>query len=248
MRGMAMSVRFLSQSSTGLVRKDNQDTVLCLDAYGLFAVADGMGGGEAGALASQMICEALRGKVASRDQQDRKSEITAAVADANELIFKHARDHGFKQMGSTVVLLVLDKTAGKKALIGHIGDSRVYRVRAGAAELLTRDHSLGSELEARVGGAAGHKLAMRSSPFAHILTRAVGTEKKVAIDWREVEVASSDRFVVCSDGVHDVIETDKLAELVNGGTLEGASRKLEREIVRCGAPDNYSYILLEIGR
>lgn len=237
---------FVSRSATGSVRKDNQDNVLCLEAAGLFVVADGMGGGAAGALASRMVCEGLEPCGKAGGYLLRLEAIGQAVNAANARIFAYARDQGYTQMGSTVALLALDRTSGTRAAIGYIGDSRVYRVRDGKTEALTRDHSVGAELEARVGAAAGAKFALRSNPLAHVLTRAIGTEPDVALDWRKVDCAAGDRFVICSDGVHDVIEPAEIGTL-SSGDLPQAADRLEREILKRGAPDNYSFVIVETG-
>lgn len=242
-----MKVKIFTCSEKGLIRKDNQDTVVCLERVNVFAVADGMGGGEEGALASRMVGEELERLVISGDYRVRLEEIDKAIVAANTQIFEHAKSCGYKQMGSTVALLALDGGADGRAAICHVGDSRVYRVRKGMAESLTRDHSVGAELEEKVGYGKGHRFAVRSSPLAHLLTRVIGSETKVSVSWRKINVAVGDRFVICSDGVHDVVEPETLARLVADGDLIMVAKALSREVVRCGARDNYSFVLVEIG-
>ena len=241
-----MIVKTASRSETGLVRKTNQDSVLCLSEMNVFAVADGMGGGSEGGLASRMVCEDLARAVRADVYSRRVDEIAEAVSAANARIFEYARKRGFRQMGSTVALLAVDDTGFERGVVGYVGDSRVYRLRNGAAELLTRDHSVGAELDQAVAGARG-RFSARSNPLAHILTRAIGTNEDVQLEWRKVDISAGDRFVICSDGVHDVVETDALAGLVARGSLEKAAGALEREIVACGAPDTYSFVIVEIG-
>ena len=241
-------VKIAIKSDKGLVRKDNQDGIACLEEAGVFAVADGMGGGAKGALASRMMCEALeKGVSSASDYLARLDEIAAAVAAANGRIFDYSASQGFKTMGTTLALLALDDVSRGRGAIGHIGDSRVYRVREGSAVLMTRDHSVGSELEKRVGVTAGRGFSLRSNPLAHVLTRAVGTTATVQLEWRKIDIAPGDRFVVCSDGVHDVVDGDELAALVVGGGVADAAEALGREVVARGAPDNYSFVIIEIG-
>ena len=241
-------IYFASRSERGLVRKNNQDNVVCLGELGVFAVADGMGGYAEGALASRMMCEALeQGVSADSGYQMRLDEIAAAVDAANGRIFAYAAKHGFRTVGTTLALLALDGTTSRRGTIGHIGDSRVYRVRSGRAELMTRDHSVGAELEESVGTAAGHSFAMRSNPLSHMLTRAIGISEKVQLEWRKIDVAVGDRFVVCSDGVHDVVGVAELLALVAEECVSDAAKALERAIVAHGAPDNYSFVIIEIG-
>jgi len=242
-----MKFNFASRNEKGLVRKENQDSVLCMEKSGVFAVADGMGGGSGGALASQIVCEELGRCGSPADFKAKVSDIGHAVDVANSRIFAYAKEHGFRQMGSTVAMLAVDGTKCARGAVGHVGDSRVYRVRGKAAELMTRDHSVGAELAASAGAAAASKLFARSNPLAHILTRAIGTRSEVQVEWREIDIADGDRFVVCSDGVHDVIETDELAAIVANCEIGNAADRLERIIVARGAPDNYSFVIVETG-
>ena len=240
-------IKSTSRSETGLVRKANEDSVLCLDQMAVFAVADGMGGGSDGALASRMVCEELSRGVCAKVYLRRVDEIGRAVAAANARILEHAKRHGFRQMGSTVALLAVDETSFARGVIGYVGDSRVYRVRSGVAELLTRDHSVGAELEKEVGSAAGRDFSARSNPLSHILTRSVGVKDDVLLEWRKIDIVDGDRFVICSDGVHDVIETDALGRIVAACDIEKAADALAAKVVECGAPDNYSFVIVEIG-
>lgn len=244
MKGVKVAIR----SERGLVRKDNQDGVISLEEAGVFAVADGMGGGAKGALASQMMCEALeKGVSPASDYLTRLDEVAKAVDVANSGIFSYADSHGLRAMGTTLALLALDELPRGRGAIGHIGDSRVYRVRSGNVELMTRDHSVGFELEEKVGATIGHGFSLRSNPLSHVLTRAIGTAATVQLEWRKIDIAVGDRFVVCSDGVHDVIDIDELPGLIKDIGVEDAAVALERRIVARGAPDNYSFVILDIG-
>lgn len=243
----ASSLRAISRTERGLVRRENEDNVLCLGEHALFAVADGMGGGEEGGLASRIVCEEIKKGVVSSDFSRRTDEIAGAVARANARIFEYAKDRGIRQMGSTVALLALDGPDGGRCAIGSVGDSRVYRLRNGKAVQLTRDHSVGVELAERVGASAGRRFASRSNPLAHILTRAIGTEPSVEIEWHKIDVRPDDRFLICSDGVHDVIGTDDLGRILSVGDLPTAASALDREVLRCGAPDNYSFVIVDAG-
>ena len=240
-------IKAVSRCETGLVRKDNQDSVLCLEGMSIFAVADGMGGGSEGGLASQIVCEELARGIVAKEYARRVDEAGGAVAAANARIFEYAKEHGFRQMGSTVALLAIDDATLSRGVIGYVGDSRVYRVRDGKAELLTRDHSIGAELEREVGAAAGARFSARSNPLSHILTRAVGTKDTVSLEWRKIDIEAGDRLVICSDGVHDVVEADVLCGIVEAGGMEKAADSLAAKVVECGAPDNYSFVIVEIG-
>ncbi|MBR3221842.1 MAG: serine/threonine-protein phosphatase [Kiritimatiellae bacterium] len=232
-------------SETGLVRKDNQDNVLVSVAHGVFCVADGMGGGAEGAKASATVCHELKlmTHVSGATFAERISAVRASIVDANAAIYAYACDRGFKQMGSTALVMVTDPEDSSHAAVLYVGDSRLYRIRGGLVSLLTRDHSVGRELS-DFAGAMAADFRSRANPLTHILTRAVGVHPTVQVDEREFDVRQGDRFVLCTDGVHDVVSDARLGVFAAGGTLESAASRLAAEVVRCGAPDNYSFVLV----
>lgn len=238
-------VQAVCVSETGLVRKDNQDSVLSLTDEKVFCIADGMGGGSEGARASAIVCREVKHAIANANAnfEDRKSAIEFALASANSKIFDYSQKHGFAQMGSTVAVLVMDPTNDNRSWICHVGDSRIYRIRGGLAASLTRDHSVGFELGDFAGKHAG-ALRSRENPLAHVLTRAVGTAAIVQWDAREIDANSGDRYVICTDGVHDVISDMRLAVFA-GGSMASAAQRLSEAVIRQGAPDNYSFIIVQ---
>ena len=212
-------------SEKGLVREDNQDNVLVSVGHGVFCVADGMGGGAEGAKASATVCHELKMTVgvSEADFSARVSAVQGSLVDANYELFSYARERGFAQMGSTAAVLVFDPQNATHAATVHVGDSRVYRIRRGLAECLTRDH--------RVKG-------------GNTLTRAVGGQPTVRCDYREIDVQAGDRFVICSDGVSSVVSDARIAVFASGGSLDTAAARLAEAVVKAGAPDNYSFILI----
>ena len=242
-------VACVTASERGLVRKDNQDSLFVDGARTVFCVADGMGGGAEGATASRFVCEELERAVKSApDFAARVRAVDAAIGAANARILAYAAEKGFKQMGSTLAVLLIDPEDGRRAAICHIGDSRVYRVRRGSAELLTHDHTIGGQLSAFATGDQAAGLKSRANPLAHILTRAIGAAGKVEGEWRKIDLADGDRYLVCSDGVHDVVADSLIGEILTVECdLESASKRLGDEIVRNGAPDNYTYLIIEAG-
>ena len=242
-----LKVACRTASETGAVRKDNQDHVFVDDGRTLFSVADGMGGGSEGARASEIVCEELA-KVAPGDFAARIEGVDAAVAAANDRISRYAKDKGFKQMGSTVALLAVDPSDPRRAAVCHVGDSRVYRIRGGASELLTADHTIGGQLSAFAKGRQAEELKARSNPLAHVLTRAIGVEPKVSADWRKIDVRDGDLFLVCSDGVHDVVSDAQVGEILSAAAdLDASAKALSAQVVACGAPDNYSFVIVRFG-
>ena len=215
-------------SEPGLVRPDNQDHVF-VDAERLvYCVADGVGGGAEGARASEIVCRNVKMMLlaAADDFDSRVRAVGQAVADANAIIHAYARERGYTSMASTVAVLVLDPANMRHAAVCNVGDSRVYRIRAGMPELLTRDH--------------------RQDVGANTLTRAVGAAETVVADWFEISSTNHSRFVLCTDGVHAVESAARLAVFTSAGTLESAARRLAADIERRGAPDNYSFVIVEV--
>ena len=215
-------------SETGLVRTDNQDHVYVDDDRGVYCVADGMGGGAEGGLASEIVCRDLKMLVggAARDFASTVAAVQKAVEEANTVIYSYAQESGLGVMGSTAAILVLDSANPRHAAVCTVGDSRVYRIRKGMPELLTRDH--------------------RVSKGDNMLTRAVGISENVSTEWLEIESTSESRFVLCTDGVHDVVSAPRLAVFAAAGSLETAASRLSADIVKRGAPDNYSFVLVSV--
>jgi len=224
----SLKVGAFAVSEPGLLRQDNQDHVFVDEERLVYCVADGVGGAEEGARASEIVCRNVKMMLAAApsDFAARVEAVGQAVADANSAIFAHAREHGYDAMGSTVAVMVLDPKNPRHAAICHVGDSRVYRIRGGMPRLLTRDH--------------------RREAGANTLTRAVGAAETVAADWFEITSTNPSRFIICTDGVHDVESETRLAVFVAAGPIESAAQRLSADILRRGAPDNYSFVIVEV--
>ena len=235
----------VSESAVGLVRENNEDHLLVDGQHLVYCVADGMGGGADGEKASEIVCAEIEMIVRYQpaDFASRMEAACTAVVCSNEAIFDYSRSMGFDQMGTTLSLLVFDPEDSSHAALCHVGDSRIYRFRKGKVSQLTRDHSVGAELGRRLGGA---DLANRANPLAHVLTRAIGTGKTVCPDWKKITVEPGDRYLLCTDGVHDVVSDERLLELVANVSLEEAKRALKTEVYDCGAPDNLSFVILDV--
>ena len=243
-----LKVGCLTVSETGAVRKDNQDSVFFDRAKTVFCVADGMGGGSEGATASRFVCEEISKTVGAGTFSERLKAADAAIAAANDRIRAYAKERDFKQMGSTAAVLLLDPSDNRRAAICHVGDSRIYRIRRRTVELLTHDHTIGGQLGDLTKGVLSAGFKSRTNPLAHVLTRAIGSADNVEGDWKKIDVADGDRFLVCSDGVHDVVSDEKIGSILSEpDDLSAASRHLTDEIVRGGAPDNFSYVMIEFG-
>jgi len=238
-------------SETGAHRSENQDSVFADAAVGVFAVADGMGGAAQGAVASQIVCRWL-GSVDWKplDFEGRVAAVDGALRAANAEILEYVRSHGLSRMGTTAAVLVVDVTDRSRASVTYIGDSRVYRVRGLRATSLTTDHTIGRELgmyarEGRNGAEGG--APRNAARLNHVLTRAIGIDAAVALETIPVSMEPGDRYVVCSDGVHDVLSSEKLASLVSEGPLDEVRAHLRAAVEAGGSPDNYSFVLIHFG-
>ena len=224
----APQVKAIAVSNPGLVRQDNQDHVFIDEKRLVYCVADGVGGADDGAMASEIVCRNVKMMLAAApsDFASRVEAVGQAVADANAAIFAHEQEHGYDMMGSTVAVLVLDPANPRHAAICHVGDSRVYRIRGGMPQRLTHDH--------------------RKEAGANTLTRAVGATESVRADWFEITSNNSSRFILCTDGVHDVESEVRLAVFVAAGSIESAAQRLAADVEKRGAPDNYSFVIVEV--
>ena len=249
--GRRSRLGFVAAATTdrGLVREDNQDSFVCAPEEGFLCVADGMGGGEGGALASQWTCAALQEAwLATRDKplETREPQVLEALQSVNGRIRAYAKSNGFKVMGTTAAAILHECVEGFRARIFHVGDSRIYRYRLGRLDVLTRDHTVGNELGSAMSAsssAQAKSLQARSNPLTHILTRAVGTELRARPDWKTVDVQKGDRFMLCSDGVHDMLSDAEIAEILKeSSSPRVAVAHIEAAVRKAGAGDNYTIV------
>jgi serine/threonine protein phosphatase PrpC len=228
-------------------RRDNNEDSICVQPdLGLYVVADGMGGYEGGEIASALAVEAIH-ELVRRTAGDadvtwpyridpqrtiHENEVMVATRLANDRI--SARRTGvLGEMGSTVAVL---RFTTEHAIIGHVGDSRVYRMRAGRVDQLTVDHSLANQLIA-AGMSPGADFAWR-----HVVTRALGTSSGVP-DVMRAHVERGDVFLVCSDGLSEVLSPERIAELLSA-PAEIACRALVDAAYAAGSRDNISAIVV----
>lgn len=239
----------------GCVRDMNEDAYLISTENRLAVLADGMGGHLAGEVASAIAVEVVTrelGRVIERlTHRPEGSEIPSitgalatAIVAANRAIFQAAREKPeCEGMGTTVVVALL---YGGKLYAGHVGDSRLYRLRAGALTQLTEDHSMVQEMIRR--GFITPEEA-RVSASKNLVTRALGVEPQVEPDVAEYECDTDDLFLLCSDGVTDVL-TDAEIESALAPRLadpEHALARMVEEVNRRGGPDNITAILIRVG-
>lgn len=226
-------------TDTGHKRRRNEDSYVCEPP--LFAVADGMGGHQAGEVASRLAAAALREDVEPAGGTERIEEL---IREANRRIWQHSKeDVTASGMGTTVTAA---RVEGDSVTIGHVGDSRAYRIREGQIEQLTEDHSLAAELE-RSGKLSAEEARMH--PQRSVITRALGTDPDVEIDAFSVEGRPGDVYLLCSDGLSSMVDDATILAVVEGrrSNLETAARELVRAANRSGGEDNITVVCFELG-
>lgn len=227
----------------GKVRRDNQDSYRCDVDAGLFLIADGMGGRAGGKRASDEAARVVATEVGGQGPSalDLGGRLAAAIEHANASVWRLAQDdatlHG---MGTTVAALVIENGV---AYLAHVGDSRVYRVRQGAVEALTRDHSYAAELEAQGVEVSDPKLRAR---YDSMLTRAVGVDDRVEVESGRHPVLPEDTFVLCSDGVYRTATPADLGALVAAHRDDPAAAcaAIIAHANAAGGPDNSTVIVV----
>lgn len=225
------------RSHVGCRRKNNEDRALARPDLGLWAVADGMGGHEAGEEASILVVEKL-GQITPGPAGVPHNAV-AALQDANKALWEMGR-RSAGTIGSTVVTLAV---SGETFCCLWAGDSRGYLLRDGALRQLTHDHSLVQEL-VDAGDLAPEAAA--NHPNANIITRAVGSQPSLALDAAEGDVRAGDVFLLASDGLTRLMSADELAAMGKARDLEMlADRWLETALAR-GAPDNLTFVIVRL--
>lgn len=235
-------VRFGAATHPGRVRDSNEDTFLA--EAGLFIVADGMGGHQAGEVASELAVTTLKqGRLEMADTEG----VASVVRRANDAIIDRARtDPATRGMGTTITGLVMVDGESITALAVNVGDSRTYRWREGSLEQITVDHSYVQDL---VASGMITPSEARTHPRRNIVTRALGVEPEVRPDVSPVELRLGDRFVICSDGLVDELTDDEITTiLLDAGDTDPdeVALRLVTAAVDHGGRDNVTIVILDI--
>jgi serine/threonine protein phosphatase PrpC len=229
------------QSHVGMVRQINEDAFLVDENLGLWAVADGMGGHEAGDIASKLVIDSLRTVSMPSNLHELLKDLRQRLMAANEEIFKHSKTLTVNGvMGSTVVTFLCYEGQG---ICLWAGDSRVYLCRLGQLQLLTRDHS---QVEEMIRLGIWERNESENNPSSNIITRAVGVATDLKIDVTTGDVRDGDIFLLCSDGLNNVVSHNEIEKiLVNEPCDESAQALIELALAK-GAPDNVTVIVIHI--
>jgi serine/threonine-protein phosphatase Stp1 len=238
----AMRFECVSRTHVGLRRKTNEDSVFVDSERGLWAVADGMGGHDAGEMASAMVTDALRCLPAGSDIDETASNAVEALREVNRELIELARssESGSGTIGTTVVGLAI---ADRSFRCFWMGDSRAYLVREGEISRVSRDHSLVQDL---VDAGMLEPEEAETHANANLITRAVGAARSFEVDIVRGEAKPGDQFLLASDGLTRVMRDDELmAELERGSLAQAADNMIETVLAR-GAPDNVSLVITKV--
>jgi protein phosphatase len=231
--------RVASITDTGRRRRHNEDAYVSEPP--LFAVADGMGGAQAGELASSLAAAALRDDTLDREGGEQR--VDELIQEANRRVYqRQSQDAAASGMGTTMTVALVED--GRVA-IGHVGDSRAYLIRDQRLEQLTEDHSLVAEL-VRSGKLSPEEA--EGHPQRSVITRALGTDPDVDVDTFSVETKPGDLFLLCSDGLTSMVDDEKILREIerNRPDLAAAAKSLVRAANKGGGEDNITVIFFEI--
>ncbi len=249
-----MQFAAVGASDVGRQREQNEDKHLVDHELGLFIVSDGMGGHAAGEVASgtavRVVHEQLRSQAAlvrevvdgGRDARDLAQVTEAAVQAACAEVYRMATSKAeHAGMGCTLTMLV---AAGDKAVMGHVGDTRLYLLRSDESHLLSADHTLPAELARR---GALDPSEVKNHPYSSVLTRSIGTQPAVQVDTLIIDVMAGDRLLLCSDGLSEYLEdpSDVVREL-SGPPIDEIPGRLVAFANEGGGHDNVTAIVIEV--
>jgi protein phosphatase len=241
-----MKCDFFSLSDAGRVRPNNEDAVAVVPDAGLAVLADGMGGYNAGevasAMATQIVSQSLRASpsAGAPNPRELRQRVLRSVQEANEAIHRASlAQPAYRGMGTTLVLAVFH---GVQVTVAHAGDSRLYRLRQGQLTPLTRDHSL---LQEQIDAGLLTPELARTAQHKNLVTRALGVMPFVESDIAEHAVQPGDTYLLCSDGLNDMLTDGEMAAILKRETaLQSAGRALIDAANAAGGRDNISLVLV----
>jgi len=252
-----MPVTWAVLSHPGLRRPSNEDSYCARADLGLFVVADGMGGHVAGEVASRVAVETIAGFVAETGGADPArtwpfpmDPTTSVEAHRLACAFRLANRRIADEMATTESLRGMATTASAllltdhRASVAHVGDSRVYRLRDGGLEQVTKDHSW---VEEQVRAGAMTPSDARRHPWRNVVTRALSGGEDPEVDVLDTKLEPGDRWLLCSDGLFGVVTDERIQEiLTSGDPLQALCQRLVDEANQAGGPDNITTLLLEV--
>ena len=228
------------RTDKGKVRASNQDALVVLEGkYPVYAVADGMGGHRGGDVASAMTVAGVKRMLAGKEPSEKA--IRSCVSAINLEVFNRQKeDDTLSGMGTTLTLLWV---GAHSILLGHVGDSRAYLMRDEKLSQVSTDHSLVSEL---LRSGVLNEESARAYPYRNIITRAVGSDRRILCDTVLLERRAGDRFLLCSDGLTDCVEDEVIERLMGLPCMDSAADQLMAEALEGGGRDNITLVMVEV--
>jgi serine/threonine protein phosphatase PrpC len=230
--------RVAAITDPGRTRRHNEDAYVIEPP--LFAIADGMGGAQAGEVASRLATAALKEANANGGGEQRIADL---IQEANRRVYdRSSSDPNTSGMGTTITVALVEEDY---VSFGHVGDSRAYLIRNAQMEQLTEDHSLVNEL-LKTGKLSREEA--ETHPQRSVITRALGTDPDVDVDTFSVQAENGDLFLLCSDGLTDMVSEESILDVVerNRDDIDGALRALVKAANRGGGQDNITVVAFEI--
>ena len=241
-------MNIIALTDIGLVRAKNQDSLFSSNEHDfpLFIVADGMGGHNGGEIASSDAVDIVKGvfleeKEKLSNKKAIKSIIEEAIKKANADIYNKSLEFvQYNGMGTTISLCYVFEN---HIFMGHVGDSRIYKIQNGSMIQVTEDHSLVNEL---IKKGEITKEEAKHHPQKNFITRAVGTSVDIEVDIIEIEYEKDDKFLICSDGLFNMVYEDEILEIIrNSISIRDIGEKLIENAKKNGGLDNISLIIIE---
>jgi len=233
-------MRMASRTHQGNVRATNQDALIVQPGnHGLYGVADGMGGHNAGDVASRMavllLSRVLEGAKPSTEL------LRAGIEEVNLMIYEEqCKDANLSGMGTTITVLWEDDD---RILLGHVGDSRAYRIRNMQISQISQDHSMVGELLR--DGLITREEALRH-PYRNVITRALGAAEKIEVDTLILDKQRGDKYLICSDGLYEYVSEETVLAILKRTPLEEAADQLLTLALEGGGRDNISLVIAEV--
>ena len=233
-------------SDPGCVRSNNEDYFISDSEAGVFILADGMGGANAGEYASRLSAETLYEYLLSPANRDAPEALEQGFVQVNSAVRQAAGGNpDLEGMGTTLLVARVTRKIGEERLhISSVGDSRAYLCSNGTLSLLTQDQTWVAEVGARLGLSDD---ALKQHPMRHVLTMAVGSTDELRVFSRSVEMKLSDQILLCSDGLHGVLTEKTLGETLHSEkTLPEKCHYLVEAAKSAGGPDNVTVVLIQL--
>ena len=229
-----------ARTHIGKVRSSNQDALLVRPGkYGLYGVADGMGGHKAGDVASKMAVAVVEN--ALKDARPSEDLLRKAIQEASLMIYEEQLGNpDYSGMGTTMTVIWEDSD---RVLLGHVGDSRAYRIRRNEIRQVSLDHSMVAEMVRK--GYLTEREA-RVHPYRNIITRALGTDDSVEVDVDILDKREGDIYLLCSDGLSEYVQPEQMIKVTRRNSLEKAADILLNLALEGGGRDNISVVLAEV--